>query len=200
MGVLATNLATRPFYNERAVHLVLAALGLLAVSVLALGVGQLIELSRVNGALTQEAAAAEREAAAISSRAATLERGMPADAMASLGEATEEAGRLLQQRVFSWTAFFNVIEETLPAGVMLAAVRPDVETDGVSIDLAVIARGLEDIDEFIGSLESTGVFADVLARQEELTDDGMYRAQVRGRLVRADGGAGPARVAPAGNP
>lgn len=198
--MLTTNLATRPFYNERAVHLVLAALGLLAVGVLALGTVQVIELSRVNDALSREAAAAEQEAAAISSRAATLERGMTENAMASLRDATEEAGRLLQQRVFSWTAFFNVIEQTLPAGVMLAAVRPDVENDGVSIDLAVIARGLDDIDEFIGSLESTGVFADVLARQEELTQDGMYRAQVRGRLVRADAVAWPARAAPAGNP
>lgn len=198
--MLATNLATRPFYNERAVHLVLAALGLLAVGVLALGAAQVIELSRVNDALTREAAAAEQEAAAISSRAAILERGMTENTMASLWDATEEAGRLLQQRVFSWTAFFNVIEQTLPAGVMLAAVRPDVENDGVSIDLAVIARGLDDIDEFIGSLESTGVFADVLARQEELTQDGMYRAQVRGRLVRADDVAWPARAAPAGNP
>ena len=197
--MLTTNLATRPFYNERAVHLGLAALGLLAVAVMAFGGTHLVELSRANDVLTREADAAEREAATISSRTAGLERGMTPEAMASLRAAADEADRLIRQRVFSWTAFFNVIEQTLPANVMLAAVRPDVENDGISLDLAVIGRSVADIDEFIGRLESTGAFADVLARQEELTDGGMYRAQLRGRLVPEDGGT-DAPGGPAGNP
>lgn len=180
------NLATRPFYNERAVHLVLAALGLAIVAILALEVVRFAALSRAFGELTLAAETAESEAAAVSTRTSRLEREVPGDVTAALVVAAEEVDRLIEQRLFSWTAFFNVIEQTLPAGVMLTAVRPDADEEGTSVDLAVIGRTVADIEEFIRRLEETGVFADVLARQGELNEEGMYRAQLRGRLVRSD--------------
>lgn len=180
------NLATRPFYNERAVHLVLAALGLAIVAILALEVVRFAALSRAFGELTLAAETAENEAVAVSTRTSRLEREMPGDATAALVVAAEEVNRLIEQRLFSWTAFFNVIERTLPAGVMLTAVRPDADEEGTSVDLAVIGRTVADIEEFIRRLEESGVFADVLARQGELNEEGMYRAQLRGRLVRPD--------------
>ena len=196
------NLATRPFYNERAVHLVVAALGLAIVAILALEVVRFVALSRAHGELTLAAETAEGEAAAVSTRTAQLEREMPRDATATVVFAAEEVNRLIEQRLFSWTAFFNVIEQTLPAGVMLTAVRPDADEDGTSVDLAVIGRTVADIEQFIRRLEETGVFADVLARQGELNEEGMYRVQLRGRLGRLDetmGGRGePAEGACAG--
>lgn len=181
------NLATRPFYNDRAVHLVLAAVGLAVVAVLALYAVRLVDLSRTHRMLTMQAESAEREAATVSTRTAGLQREVPRDALAALGVAAEEVNRLVEQRLFSWTAFFNVIEDTLPPDVMLTAVRPDADETGTSVDLAVIGRTVADIEEFIRRLEATGAFADVLARQGELNDEGMYRAQLRGRLVRLDG-------------
>lgn len=189
------NLATRPFYNDRAVHLVLGALGLAVAAVLAGGTVRLAELSRTQRALTLEADAAEREAAAVSNRTARLEREMPRDALAALAAAAGEVNRLVERRLFSWTAFFNVIERTLPAGVMLTAVRPDTDEEGTSVDLAVVGRTVADVEDFIRRLEESRVFADVLARQGERNDEGMYRAQLRGRLVRlaapAAGADGP---------
>ena len=189
------NLATRPFYNDRAVHLVLGVLGLAVVAVLAAGAVRLVELSRTQRALTLEADAAERETAAVSNRTARLEREMPGDALAALAAAAEEVNRLVERRLFSWTAFFNVIERTLPAGVMLTAVRPDTDEEGTSVELAVVGRTVADVEDFIRRLEESGVLADVLARQGERNDEGMYRAQLRGRLVRlaapAAGADGP---------
>ena len=178
------NLATRPFYNDRAVHLVLAGVGLTVVAMLALGAVRLVELSRTHRTLTLQAEAAERETAAVSAETARLERETPGNALASVGVAAAEVNRLIVQRLFSWTAFFNVIEQTLPPAVMLTAVRPDTDEAGTSVDLAVIGRTVADIEEFIGRLEDTGAFADVLARRGELDDEGMYRVQLRGRLVR----------------
>ena len=180
------NLATRPFYNDRAVHLALAAVGLVAVSVFVLGGTRLVDLSRTHRALTLQAEAAERETATVSAQAARHERAAPAEAVEALSRAAEEVNRLIERRLFSWTAFFNLIEQTLPSDVMLTAVRPDTDDRGTSIDLAVIGRTVADIEEFIRRLEETGAFADVLARQGELNDEGMYRAQLRGRLVRVD--------------
>lgn len=180
------NLATRPFYNDRGVHLMLAVFGIAVVALLAFETTSLVELSRTHRALTSEAEAAEREAAAVSTETARLEGGIPRAALASLALAAGEADRLIERRLFSWTAFFNVIEQTLPANVMLTAVRPDTDEAGTSVDLAVIGRTVADIEEFIQRLEETGVLADVLARQGELNDEGMYRAQLRGRLVQPD--------------
>lgn len=189
------NLATRPFYNDRAVHLVLGVLGLAVAAVLAAGAVRLAELSRTQRALTLEADAAEREAAAVSDRTARLEREMPRDALVALAAAAGEVNRLVERRLFSWTAFFNVVEQTLPPGVMLTAVRPDTDEEGTSVDLAVVGRTVADVEDFIRRLEESRGLADVLARQGERNDEGMYRAQLRGRLVRlaapAAGADGP---------
>ena len=182
----AMNLATRPFYNDRAVHLMLACVGLLAVAVLVACGARLVELSRTHRTLTLQAMAAERETVTVSTQTARYERAVSAEARDALSGAAAEVNRLIQRRLFSWTAFFNVIEQTLPPDVMLTAVRPDTDDRGTSIDLAVIGRTVADIEEFIRRLEETGAFADVLARQGELNDEGMYRAQLRGRLVRLD--------------
>lgn len=181
-----TNLATRPFYNDRAVHLALAAVGLAVAAVLVTGGLRLVELSRTHRALTMQAEAAEREAAAVSAQAARHERAVPADGPEASNAAAEEVKGLIAARLFSWTAFFNVIERTLPPGVMLTAVRPDADERGTSIDLAVIGRTVADVEEFIRRLEATGRFRDVLARQGERDEDGTYRARLRGRLVAGD--------------
>ncbi len=181
--MLTTNLGTRPFYNERAVHVVLVLLGVGALLVLAFGAVRLVELSRANDLLTLQAETAERDAAAIGSRAAALEQELQGSGVTAMTDAATAADRLIAQRGFSWTAFFDLIDRTLPSGVMLTAVRPDAAADGLAIELAVVGRSVVEIDQFIGQLEATGVFEDVLARQEELADDGTYRAQVRGRIA-----------------
>lgn len=186
MTVPRTNLATRPFYNDRAVHLALAAAGLAVAAVLLAGGLRLVELSRAHRALTVRAEAAEREAAAVAARAARHERAVPADAPETSNAAAEEVERLIAARLFSWTAFFNVVERTLPSGVMLTAVRPEADERGTGVDLEVIGRTVADVEEFIRRLEESGRFRDVLARQGERNEEGMYRARLRGRLVAVD--------------
>lgn len=184
--MLTTNLSTRPFYNERAVHVVLALLGVVVVTVLAAGTTRLVELSQANTELTVAADEAEREAARITTEMVVLEGDIGDAEIEILRGAAEEANRLIGQRIFSWTEFFNIIEQTLPTNVMLTAVRPNPTAEGTYLELAVIGRRIADIDEFIDRLEATGSFADVLARQEELTEDGMYRAELFGQLLSID--------------
>lgn len=186
MTVPRTNLATRPFYNDRAVHLALAAVGLAVAAVFLAGGLRLVELSRTHRALTVRAEAAEREGAAVAAQAARHERAVPADAPETSNAAAEEVQRLIAARLFSWTAFFNVIERTLPAGVMLTAVRPEADEGGTSVDLAVVGRTVADVEEFIRRLEGSGHLRDVLARQGERGEEGTYRARLRGRLAAGD--------------
>ena len=102
-------------------------------------------------------------------------------ALAQVEAATNEANWLIDQRVFSWTAFFPPIEEPLPRGVMLTSVRPEADEGTISVAIGVIGRQVVDIDAFIRELEGTGAFEEVLAREEEVTDEGMYRTLLVGR-------------------
>ena len=42
---------------------------------------------------------------------------------------------------------------------------------------------MDEIDAFIEALEATGAFTDVLAREQEMTDEGTYRALLVGRYL-----------------
>ena len=194
--MLRTNLATRPFYNERAVHVVLALAGAAALVGLAAGIARAVDVVRSQAALTAAAEAAERDAAQLAGRAAAVRQAIAAGEVEAIAEAVAEANRLVDRRTFSWTAFFNVIDRTLPSGVMLTAIRPQHGDDGVAVAVGVIGRRLADIDAFIERLEATGVFADVLAREEEMLADGRYRARLTGRYRPDRGGGRAAGEAP----
>ena len=191
--MIHVNLSTRPFYNERAVHLVLGVVGLAAGAAFVAGLLQVAALSRERAVL---AAAAERDEGAVQAAAAAgagLGRQLLEGDLPRLTEATGEANALIERRVFSWTEFFNRIEQTLPAGVMLTSVRPDIVAGDVTVAIGVLGRGVADIDAFIDRLEATGAFAGVLAREESATDAGTYRTLLVGRyLPRSIGAAGAA--------
>lgn len=181
--MLRVNLSTQPFYNERLVHLLLGLVGVAAALVCVSGVVQVTNLSRARTALIETAERDEAAAEALVAEALSRRQGVGDVDLSRVVAATDEANWLIDQRVFSWTAFFNHIEETLPRGVMLTSVRPRVEAGAIDVAIGVIGRRVADIDEFIAALEGTGAFADVLAREEEVTDEGMYRTLLVGRYV-----------------
>jgi hypothetical protein len=196
--MLRTNLATRPFYNERAAHLLLATVGAVAIATMIWSAAEVVALSGMHTQLAVRADQAEQSAAEVSARAAAIRRGLNQKEIEALTAAAEEANRLIDRRVFSWTQFFNRIERTLPESIMLTSVRPDFRADDPDVIMGVMAKSVEDIDIFIEQLESTGAFADVLSREEEITDEGMYRATLRGRYLggAADDTADPVAAEP----
>lgn len=179
--MLHMNLATRPFYNERAVQLLLGVVALGAVAATALGLLTRAALSQEHTALAAAVAAAEQQSGAVTREVAELQQLTTPDEVEILSAAAREANRLIDQRSFSWTAFLNQIEATLPAGVMLTALRPEVGDGDVGVRIGIEARDVAAIAVFIDRLEATGAFADLLAREEEMTDDAAYRALVVGR-------------------
>ena len=72
--MLRTNLATRPFYNERLAHIVLGVGFALVVALTAYNVTRIIGLSRVQAELSAGASRDEARAADLSSRAAAVRR------------------------------------------------------------------------------------------------------------------------------
>ena len=147
--MLTTNLSTRPFYNERAVHLVLIALWIVAMSILAVGVTRVVKLARSHTALTAEVERAERETTNLSTQTLTIHRAINDDELESLTSATQEANHLIDRRVFSWTKFLNRIEQTLPENVMVTSIRPSIEASVINVSVGVIGRRVEDINHFV---------------------------------------------------
>jgi Tfp pilus assembly protein PilN len=174
--VLRTNLSTRPFYNERVVHVGIAVVALVVLALTAFNVTRIVQLSRQNTELSGRVSRDHTEAERLIREATAIRRTINQDELEIVAAAAREANELIDQRTFSWTAFFNYIEATLPPDVMLLSVRPTVKDQGTRISMTVLSRRTEDIDEFIERLEATGAFEDVLPSQADPTDDGLQRA------------------------
>ena len=85
---------------------------------------------------------------------------------------------LIDQRTFSWTEFFNHIEETLPPDVMLTEVKPSFQEEATIISMSVLGRRPEDVDDFMEELEATGAFDQVLPKLRDETEDGLVRVLI----------------------
>ena len=176
--MLRTNLATRPFYNERAAHIVIGVAAVVVLAITTFNVVRIGTLSRQNTELASRADADHAEAERLTADAARIRRTINQDDLALVVDAAREANTLIDQRTFSWTAFFNRIESTLPPDVMLSSVRPSVREGATHVSMVVLGRRVEDIDEFMEKLEATGAFEDVVPATQDHAEGGLYRALV----------------------
>ena len=190
--MLRTNLSTRPFYNERAVQVLLGLAAVLVVLLTAFNAVRIITLSRQNTELSSLVNRDRQEAARLTREAQRIRAGINVDELQATAAAIANA--LIEQRTFSWTEFFNHIEETLPADVMLTAVQPSFADGITTVQMTVLGKRTEDIDEFMEKLEATGAFQDVLPAQEDPLDSGMHRMLLRSVYI----GTPQPEAAPAG--
>jgi len=182
--MLRTNLATRPFYNERVVHLALAlaALAVLAISVA--DVANWLSLRRRHADLVGQVSGAESRATQLQQDAQRLRRSLSRTEVEAVSKAASEANALIDRRTFSWTGLLGHFESTLPAEVRILAVSPRIERDGeMTVRIVVVARQAEDVDAFVGKLEATRAFAGLLSHEEVLNRDGMLEVTLEGRYL-----------------
>ena len=183
--MLQINLSTRPFYNERAVHLTLGFVGILVLALTTFNVTQVVTLSSRHTAATTRADRVEATAENVARQRLTIQRDLDRDELEVAVASARAANTLIDRRGFSWTEFFNRIESTLPPDVMLTSVRPEIEPGEMAVSMGVLGRRVEEIETFIEQLEATGAFAELLALQEEPTNEGLYRAALRGRYLQS---------------
>jgi hypothetical protein len=198
--VLRTNLSTRPFYNERAVHLLLGLVAVLVLALTAFNVWRIVTLSRQNTEITSRTSQNRVEADRLTQDAVRIRRGLNQNELKVIAAAADEANVIIDQRTFSWTEFFNQIESTLPPDVMLSAVRPRFTDEGTRVTMVVLGRRAEDIDEFMEKLEATGAFIDVLPTQDEMTDEGLHKVVLESYYVASEAEPVPTPAAPPGAP
>jgi Tfp pilus assembly protein PilN len=181
--MLRTNLSTRPFYNERLVHLALGLAALVVLAVTALNLVEVVRLSRENTKLSARIREDRAAADEFVRKARSTRQNINQDELKLVVAAAREANTLIDSRTFSWTQFFNYIESTLPPEVMLASVRPTIEDNGTRVTMVVLARRPEDLEEFMNKLEATGAFEKVLSRQTVPNEEGLREASVEALYV-----------------
>ena len=115
--------------------------------------------------------------------AAALQQAINTKALKGLALSTQQANTLIDERTFSWTVLFGLIEKTLPNDVRVVSVAPIIDKTGVLVQMTVISRRPDDLGAFIDGLQGTGAFYDVQPRQEDATDDGMRRTSVEARYL-----------------
>jgi Tfp pilus assembly protein PilN len=184
--MLRTNLSTRPFYNERGVHGVLALTAAIVLLFTVFSVFEIVVLTRRQSGLAREAEAAETRAADLRARAVRTRQAINTKQMEAIGNAAREANAVIGQRLFSWTALLNHLATTLPDNVRIASLRPRVEPDGsIVVQMTLIGRTVEEIGDFITRLEQSASFRDVLPGEEVRTEDGLVQSTVEGKYAAA---------------
>ena len=192
--MLKLNLATRPFYNERVIDSVLLLLGIVALVLMVAGGRTVFQLSNTYTDVVRMAELSETQVGTVTQEMVALNQSVSEDELEALRLSAAEANRLIDQRVFSWTELFNIIEQTLPNRVMLTGLRPIRNSGSMTLTIGVIGERITDIEQFIEDLEATGSVGNVLARQEQRTEDGMYSAQLIGECRGNSSGSDRQRV------
>ena len=98
--------------------------------------------------------------------------------LTQLASSTREANDLIDQRTFSWTAFFGLLEKTLPFDARVVMVSPRVEKGTFRVAMTVVARSLQDVAAFVEALRGTGAFYDAAAIEQTRRDDNTYNATI----------------------
>lgn len=176
--MIRTNLSTRPFYNERAVHAVAALVALVVLGVTGWQVVRVVRLSRYKTELQSAIKRDRNEAEYRAKEAQEVRRGLDQKQLSVVAVAAKEANDLIARRTFSWTHLFNLLETTLPEDVMLMAIRPEIKDGVTTIHMDVQGKSSDDVDAFWDRLEKTGQFRDVQWTNVTITEEGLHKIQM----------------------
>ena len=186
--MLRSNLSTRPFYNERAVHLLLVLGAVLVLAFTIFNVSRIVSLSRENTDLVVRAGDEEARARQQRAVAARTRQSLDPKVIDTVSASAREANAIIDRRLFSWTELFNYLETTLPDDVRITSVRPQAESGGtVKLLFTVIGRRVEDVDRFMDALEATRAFKDVLSIDERTLEDGNLLTVLEGQYLATKG-------------
>lgn len=175
---LRTNLATRPFYNVRAVQMAIAALAVIVIAFTAFNIVELFRLRGSENALGSHASENEAQAQRLRSEAARIRTQIDQKELALVSAAAREANGIIDRRAFSWTELLEQLENTLPADVRVTTVQPRLDEGVFTVTLAAEARRTEDVADFIDALEKTGAFRDVYPLREAATTTGLVATTI----------------------
>jgi Tfp pilus assembly protein PilN len=175
--VIRNNLSTRPFYNVAAVRTWLTIAGIVILLATAFNISQVLRYSNSNTELVTRAANDEARAAELRRNAQKMRASVDAAQVEEVSVDARQANDLIDRRTFSWTELFNRFERTLPDDVRITAVRPTVDKDHRIVLLVnVLARSVDDVNEFMEKLDQTNAFLELRSREEQTNEEGQIES------------------------
>ena len=120
--MLRTNLATRPFYNDRGVRAGLAVLALVALGLTVFNAIEILRLESAGREARQLVAQNAAQAREMRDKARDIRQSINQAQLAAVQTAAREANVLIDRRAFSWTALLNQFQLTLPPDVRITGV------------------------------------------------------------------------------
>jgi Tfp pilus assembly protein PilN len=182
--VIRTNLSTRPFYNERAVHSWLLGAAIVVVLFTLFNGWRILHYSGSNTELAAQAARDEARATELRAGASKLRATVDPRQIEAVSADAREANDLIDRRTFSWTELLNRFETTLPSDVRITAVRPRLDKDRhIVLTIGVLARSVDDVNQFMESLDATAAFTKLTPVQEHTTDEGQIESTLEAVYV-----------------
>jgi hypothetical protein len=207
--MLRNNLSTRPFYNERAVRTGLGALAALALVLTLFNVYEIMRLQGQSRDARQTIAQNDAQARDARDKAQVIRRSIDREKLAAVQIAANEANTLIDRRTFSWTELLNQFQATLPADVRIAGVTPQNDEEGRRlVQISVLSKRIEDLEDFMAALERTGAFSGVLSRSDQPDESGQLLSNLQAYYTptataappSSDSGKGGARNSSPDNP
>ena len=195
------NLATRPFYNEPAVHLWLFVAALVVVVATLFNVVQMLRYSRSDTELARQAANDEARATELRAEAARLRATVDAKQIERASLEAHQANELIDRRTFSWTALWNEFEATLPPNVRITSFRPRLDAKrGNVVTVSLVARSVDDVQQFMENLDKTGAFPDILPPSERTNEQGQVETVIEAVYAPKQAAKSAASAPEAGGP
>lgn len=160
---LSINLASRRYFNQPVLKLILSSIILLLV----------LTLMLQGNAYLQNRQESLQYQAHLDSLQTQLRGKLPQrltpDELAEQRQAYQQAKLLLQRDAFRWTVLFDRIEELLPDGISLRSFNPDYGKN--SLLISGVAKDLKKLQELLNNLQSAKIDRVYLERQGEVEVD-----------------------------
>jgi|SRR5579875_866664 len=161
------NLATSPIENNRRFIAGAAALGVLALVVLALLSLHVVRARRADQAMRTNIERLQSRIRVLESQQAVLRREFQSPQAVEAMKRSEFLNGLIEQRTFPWTKMFADLGQVLPPGVRVISVAPRMDRNGkVRVTLAVGAVNSDQENKFLQLIDSSPAFSDVVVTRE----------------------------------
>ncbi|MGD9253688.1 MAG: hypothetical protein PVG92_07115 [Holophagae bacterium] len=180
--MIAPNLATRPFLNNRPVWLVTAVAATLALVLVGLNLRLHMVAARNLGTEI-----ARRDV--LRAQVDEIDRQLRVDTAAlekvpwrSLERRVEATNMVLREHAFSWLVMLDDIEQVMPYDVRLTRISPNVKPEGVNLTFEVVARNRDAMLQLIDNLIADPQFEEPqpsAERSPEETSSGVYMLSLR---------------------
>jgi Tfp pilus assembly protein PilN len=162
----------------------------------------MIRYSRADTELARQAANDEARATELRAEAARLRATVDGGQIARASLEARQANDLIDRRTFSWTELWNQLEATLPPNVRITSFRPRLgDRRGIAVAISLIARSVDDVQQFMDNLDQTGRFPDVFPPSERINEEGQLETLIEATyLPELPGASSQAAGAPGSAP